>query len=310
MRLLLEINLVNIGKDGIDHFKQRRKERLVHANILTNKLIKQASTDSNIPISDLKLEISKAVEEEVNKNISQAAAINVQYAVIPVGILHLTYKGEKSKITFSSPQGVGYVFYIPVTNNIASTLMIVDNEIVGEWKRQHSSKREIPISEIEYIPFKSSTIYINLENIIEEYLISKKEQHKVATFSINDLPYEVDSDYRPKRDGKQNMFKLKTFDKRSFPIISTSGNEFQKDIKVKADNSNAANTYASKLTGRGNGLKPWVVQAEGTNLIFKGCYTTLGFSKEGEFKGLKEAKILNYLRLLKELTNSDIYLLD
>jgi len=312
MKILFEINLINIDKTGEDHFKKRKEQRLLFAEPDFNSLlISTAAKENNLSKEELLNKVNEEVKAKLIKNIASTGPINVTYAVIPVGIIYLKYKDKKEKFNYFSPEGQGHVYYIPVTKNVASTLMITNDEVPGEWKRQHST-RNIPLGEIEYIPLKESLITIDLEKIIHEIQLSKLDKPEESTFNISELLYEVDSDYRPKRDGKQNMFKLKTFDKRSFPIITTSGNEFQKDVKVKVDSSNAAQVYSSKLTGRKNGLKTWIVKAEGTNLIFKDCYTTLGFNKEGNFKGLKginEALILNYKRLLKRLYKLNIKLL-
>jgi hypothetical protein len=197
-----------------------------------------------------------------------------------------------------------------VTRNIASTLMLVNNKVPQEWRRAHAT-RDIPTNQIEIIPLDSSTIVIELEKLIISIANSKKEKLESTTFNMSELPYEVDSDYRPKRDGKINFFKLKVFDKRQFPIITTSGTEYVKNITVKADSPNAAATYASKLTGKKNGLKPWEVKQEGTNLIFKNVYTTLGFDKEGNYKGtvVKESILKSNITLLEQLTKKKVTLI-
>jgi len=325
MKILKEINLVNIDKDGKDHFKQRTGERLLTAEPVNNNLINLASKESGLSKEEILSRVNEEIRIRVQRNITRTAQISVQYAVIPVGIIYLEYKDKKEKFEYKSITidkdgkkhvNIGHIYYIPVTNNVASTLMTSDAETPGEWKRQHSSKRKIPIEKIEYIPLPNTQINVNLESVIEEIKESKKEKPKeeIPTFNVNDLPYEIDSDYRPKRAGKQNMFKLKLFGGREFPIISAlGGDDFQKDVKVKVNSPNEAEILSSKLTGKRNGLKPWEVKREGLFIIFKDCYTTLGFNKQGEFLGKKavlatESKILNYIRLLEKLTRKRLIL--
>lgn len=307
--MLKEITLSNIDKNGDDHFKVRREERLNQAVLEQNILINSAAKENNIPKEELLDLVSVEAKARVNKNITKVAPINTTYAVVPIGILYAKYKDKTTPLIFTSSDSKGFVYYLPITKNVASTLMLVNNKVPQEWRRAHST-RDIPESQIEIIPLEGSDIIIDLERIISEVNNNKKERLESTTFNISELPYETDGDYRPKRDGKQTYFKLKIFDKNKFPIITTSGTEYVKNITVKADSPNAAAVYASKLTGKKNGLKPWEVKQEGTNLIFKNIYTTLGFDKEGNYKGMvvKESILKRNITLLEQLTKLKVSL--
>ncbi len=329
MKILFEVNLVNIDKDGKDHFAERKKERLLFAEPILNPLISIASKENNISREELLNKVNEEFRYKIQENIGKAAKINVQYAVIPVGILYVKYKDRQEPFNYSSESDdidengkkiriktQGHVFYIPVTNNVASTLMRTNNEVVGDWKRQHST-RKIPIEKIEVTPLPGVYIVLDLEKVIEDINQSKIEKPKeeIPNFNISDLLYEVDSDYRPKRAGKQNMFNLKIFGGRSFPIISTSGDEFQKDVKVKVSSANEAEILSSRLTGKKNGVKNWEVKKEGLFVIFKDCYTTLSFDSKGVYRGKKvlaiaESQIRNYIRLLSRLSRCKVKLSD
>lgn len=311
MEVLFEIVLVNKNETGIDHFKDRRQERLIQAQPESNNiLINQAAKENNVSKEELLNLVNEEAKDRINKNIAKLGAINVSYAVIPVGIIHVSYKGKSIPLIYSSSDSTGHVYYIPVSKNIASTLMLVSETNPGDWRRKHGT-RDILTDQIEIIPLEGSNISIDLEKTIISLNNSKKERLESTTFNMNELPYEVDSDFRPKRDGKVNFFKLKVFDKRQFPIITTAGNEYVKNITVKADSPSAATTYASKLTGKKNGLKPWEVKQEGSNLIFKNVYTTLGFDKEGSYKGavIKESVLKSNITLLEQLTKKKVTLI-
>jgi hypothetical protein len=313
MQILFEIELKNITKDEIDHFRLRRNERLFQAELDINTFpLRNIVKEYNLPLNEVIDIINQEVKHKVNENIGKVASIQTTYAVIPVGILYIKYKDKKIPLNYKGIDGsYGHVYYIPVTKNIASTLILTDNEVYKEWQRAHAT-RDIPISQIEYIPLIGSDIIIDLEKIISNIILSKKEIIRPVIFTIDDLPYELDSDYRPKKEGKQNYFKLKVFDKNKFPILTTSGNEFIKDVTVKADNPNAAQIYVNKLSGKKNGLKPWEIIQQGSNLIFKNTYTTLGFNKQKQWIGskiVKETILRRYIQLLERLTSKDIKLI-
>lgn len=301
--------LKEVRLSTVEHFKERREERLTQAIAEQNILVNSAAKENNISREELLSAVSIEAKERVNKNIAKIASINTSFAVIPVGILYTKYKDKKEPLIFSSIDSKGFVYYVPISQNVAATLMLVSNKVPQEWRRAHATK-DLPAEQIEIIPLEGSDIFIDLEKIIVEINNSKKEKLESTTFNINELPYVVDGDYRPKREGKVNFFQLKTFDKNKFPIITTSGTEFIKDIKVKADSPSAAATYASVLSKKKNGLKLWDVKQEGANLIFKGCYTTLGFSN-GEYKGrvVKESILKQNITLLERLSNKKVILI-
>ena len=263
--------LSNIDKNGDDHFKDQRDERLVRAHPETNILLNIAANENKVSREELINLVSEKIKNKVLQNIEEVGKIDVDYAVIPVGELYIEYKGTKNPFYYNSKTSRGHVYYIPVTENKASTLMLTKSSIPQEWRAEHAGRkgveRNIPISWIKMIPFQKSEIIINLKKTIEELKNKKTQGEKTkkykeefkepVAFKKEDLPYELNGDYRPKKDGQQTYFKLKIFDKNKFPIMSTSGSVFVKDVKVKADNSNAAAIYASKLSGKKNGLKPW-----------------------------------------------------
>lgn len=335
MVILQEIKLTNTRKEKdpvtgeeklVDHFKQRRDERVnwIEPSPSWNSFMKDLPEGTDrTPIYRVILD---EIVKRVNDNINKTASIDTSKdaaALIEVGDLRIK-KGDKiTSLQVHSNEGDGSHYYIPVVKDQATTLMIVTSSQEGEWKEQHfrNLQRTRPdlgltnSSQIATYRIDSPIVIINYDSIVNT--ISKRDNmiEQEMSFNVKELPYKPQSDYRPNSGGKKQYLELNvpTEGWKKLPIISNGviDNDTKTIAKVEIDTGSPGNAMAFKMKLNGkvqNGFKPIEVETKGSTLVLKNLFISGAFDKKGNYTKTYQASIEEQIQLLEKLTRKKVVL--
>lgn len=340
MEFLLEVKLTNVrlekdketGEEKlVDHFKQRRDERLylIEPTQVWNKLF--VDLPESLNKEQIIKEILSIIKEKVNENINKCASIDTSKdiaVIIPVADLRIKKNGKTFILPVHSIEGDGSFYYIPVIKDQASTLMLVKDPNPESWREEHfrsikSKHKDIIINNSAQISILNSfnpIIVIDYDSIINNALKQSKMIDTDISFNIKDLSYDPksigSSDYRPKSGGKELYLTINIpgEGKKKLKIKSSGVLNLDSGIisKVELDAISPGNALAYKLKLNNkvkNGFGMLQAENNGATLILKDLYLPGAFDNKGNF--IKTIKMVaeNYIKLLEKITKRKVMLL-
>ena len=309
------------------HFIERKGERLINIKPYEWNFISSWPKDiskDNIYKAIL-IEIKKRILENLREVMNLDTSIN-RAAIVSLADIFLFKNDKNIPLLLESVEGgsIGNYFYIPVIDDAAETLMLVDKKLPQQWIRKHfgsiiKNHKDKDISEND-IKFYNlfQPIIIDYKKIVNNLQQQENVGEKERIFNRNQLSYKVLPDYRLNRAGVKTTLDIEVPGEgvKSFPITKSSGSPMKADyVEVDTGSSGNAYHYYLKLNNKlKNGFKPLQVDKDGDKLRIHDVYSSLAFNDKGDYiekyKTSKMESINKNIKLLEKLTSKKVILIE